>query len=115
MLEPLLLQADSSTKRAPRGEMASPTALAGLSDDEVASIIRAHRLLGSDPVEANRWYTRARFALADETVRKAAPNRARDREEVLGVWEYLDRRVDIRSISGVLGWIRRSRAATAVA
>jgi len=109
------LQADGSTKRAPRGDIASPPALAGLSDDDVASIIRAYRKLGDDPVEANRWYTRARFALADETVRKAAPNRARDREEVLGVWEYLDRRVDIKSITGVLAWIRRSRAAIAVA
>jgi hypothetical protein len=100
---------------AQRNRHTSPAALVGLSDDDVASIIRAYRTFGSDPVEANRWYTRAKFALSEEAVRKAAPTRARDREEVLGVWEYLERRVEIPAIASVLGWIRRTRSATAVA
>jgi len=104
---------DSASQRNTRAS--SPPALVGLSDDDVASIIRAFRTFSSDPVEANRWYTRARFALADSQVRELAPSRARDREEVLGVWEFLDRRVDIRAITNVLGWIRRTRSATAVA
>ena len=103
---------DSLVQKSARAS--SPPALVGLSDEDVASIIRAYRTFSADPVEANRWYTRARFALADSSVREAAPARARDREEVLGIWEFLDRRVDIRVVTNVLGWIRRTRS-TAVA
>lgn len=101
------LQQDEGARR---GAAAS---LTGLSDDEVASIIRAVRKFNADPVEANRWYTRARFALADESVRNAAPARARDREEVVGVWEYLDRKVGLQQIAGVVTWLRQTRSASA--
>lgn len=87
--------------------------LAGLSDEDVASVIRTMRLLMSDPVEANRWYTRARFALADSEVRAAAPTRARDREEALAVWEYLGRRLNLKAVAGVLSWMRSTRSAAA--
>lgn len=90
---------------------ATPAGITGLSDEEVASIIRAARLLTSDPVEAGRWYTRAKFALADESVRAAAPSRPRDREEALAVWEYLKRSIDLRAVAGVLSWIRQTRSA----
>ncbi|HET7436093.1 MAG TPA: PilZ domain-containing protein [Thermoanaerobaculia bacterium] len=99
---------------APRRNVAtSPTALTGLADEEVAEIIRAVRKLSSDPVEANRWMTRARFALADEEVRRNAPTRPRDREEVVSVWEYLERRLDIRKVAGVVLWLRQTRASSA--
>lgn len=84
-----------------------------LPDDDVAAIIRTLRMLMSDPVEANRWYTRARFALADEKIRAAAPVRARDREEALAVWEYLGRRVELQAVAGVLAWIRSTRSTAA--
>jgi hypothetical protein len=103
------LQQDEGARRSPN----SPTSLTGLSDDDVASIIRAVRKFSTDPVEANRWYTRARFALADENVRNAAPAKARDREEVVGVWEYLDRRVELHQIAGVVTWLRQTRSASA--
>lgn len=103
------LQADEGRTR--RGN--SP--LSGLTDDEVASIIRAARRFSADPVEAGRWYTRARFSLADETVRAAAPQRARDREEVIGLWEYLDRRLDIAKVASVVTWLRQTRASAAEA
>jgi hypothetical protein len=90
---------------------ASPPALRGLSDEEVASILRAVRKFASDPVEASRWYARARFAMVDEQVRAAIPPRARDREEILGVWEYLERRIDVRKVAGVVSWMRSTRAA----
>lgn len=89
----------------------SPAALRGLSDEEVASILRAVRKFASDPVEASRWYARARFAMVDEQVRAAIPPRARDREEILGVWEYLERRIDVRKVAGVVSWMRSTRAA----
>jgi hypothetical protein len=103
------LQQDEGARRIAN----SPASLTGLSDDDVAAIIRAVRRFSTDPVEANRWYTRARFALADETVRNAAPAKARDREEVVGVWEYLDRRVELHQIAGVVTWLRQTRSASA--
>ena len=99
--------------RKKRGER-TPPALVGLSDDDVAAIIRAYRRFTSDPVEASRWYSRARFSVVDETVRRAAPERARDREEVLGIWEYLERKVAIDAVTNVVGWLRQTRSAAAM-
>jgi len=96
-------------------EEAKPKApsFSALPDDDVAAIIRTMRMLTSDPVEANRWYTRAKFALADERIRAAAPVRARDREEALAVWEYLGRRIELKAVAGVLAWIRSTRSTAA--
>lgn len=110
-LEP---ERDGGRRSSPRDGAApppSPAALRGLSDEEVASILRAVRKFASDPVEASRWYARARFAMVDEQVRAAIPQRARDREEILGVWEYLERRIDVRKVAGVVSWMRNTRAA----
>ena len=52
------------------------------------------------------WYSRGRFALSDEHVREIAPQRGREREEALGVWEYLDRQVDLEKVAGVMKWVR---------
>jgi hypothetical protein len=89
----------------------TPTAIRGMSDDEVAAILRAVRKLADDPIEASRWYARGRFATADEQVRQALQQHARDREQVLGVWEYLERRIDLRKVAGVVSWMRSTRAA----
>jgi PilZ domain len=89
-----------------------PMPVSGLPDEDVVAIIRAVRKFAADPTEASRWYTRARFAIAEEEVRRAAPRGARDREEAVGVWEYLQRRVDLRAVAGVVQWIRRSQVAT---
>ncbi len=106
------LQLDEGRRRA---NQKSASALHGLTDEDVASIIRAVRKFNSDPVEANRWYTRARFALADEQIRASAPSRGRDREEVVGVWEYLDRRLDLEKVASVVLWLRQTRACAAEA
>jgi PilZ domain len=79
-----------------------------ISDDEIALVTNAVQKFATDPVEAGRWYSRARFALSDENVRRAAPERPREREEVLGIWEYLDRQVEIPKIAGIVGWIRQA-------
>ena len=80
--------------------------LRDVSDDEMALVTSAIHKFAADPVEASRWYSRGRFALADESVRRLAPSRAREREEVLGVWEYLERRVDLEKVAGVMKWVR---------
>jgi hypothetical protein len=106
------LQLEERPTRRPAGASQGPPPT-GLSDDDVAAIIRAVRLFSSDPVEAHRWYTRARFALAEEDVKKAAPTRARDREEVVGIWEFLNRRLDLGKITSVVLWLRSTRSASA--
>jgi hypothetical protein len=101
------LQIDESARRT-RVAAAQPPKLP---DEQVVDIIRAVRKLANDPAEATRWYARARFAIADEEVRRAAPRNAREREEVVGVWEYLGRRIDLKAVAGVVQWIRSSQAA----
>jgi PilZ domain len=83
-------------------------AIEEVSDDEIALVTEAVQKFAADPVEASRWYSRARYSVSDENVRRAAPHRPRDREEVLGIWEYLDRQVDIPKIAGIVGWMRQS-------
>jgi hypothetical protein len=95
-----------------RGAGKLPMPVSGLPDEDVVAIIRAVRKFASDPTEASRWYTRARFAVADEEVRRAAPRGARDREEVVGIWEYLQRRIDLKAVAGVVTWIRSSSVAS---
>jgi len=97
-----------NTRSAPRN---MPRHVTGLSDEDVVKIIQAVRKLADDPQEASRWYARARFAIADEEVRKAAPRGAREREEVVGVWEYLQRQPDLKTVAGVMQWIRNSNVA----
>jgi hypothetical protein len=94
----------AQTRRATDGLVA----VEDVSDDEIALVTNAVQRFAEDPVEASRWYSRARFALADETVRRAAPERPREREEILGIWEYLDRQVDIPKIAGIVGWMRQA-------
>ncbi|MBV8518629.1 MAG: PilZ domain-containing protein [Acidobacteria bacterium] len=87
-----------------RTEADSLAGLDGVSDEEIALVTSAVQKFASDPVEASRWYSRARFALSDEHVRRVAP--IRQREEVLGIWEYLERQIDIAKIAGVVLWMR---------
>ena len=108
------LVADRHVRRSNALPVPTPPALTGVSDDDVASIIRAVRRFAGDPVEAGRWYARARFSLSEEHVRANAPQRARDREEVLGIWEYLDRKIEIPVVANVVSWMRRTRATATV-
>jgi hypothetical protein len=104
------LHLDQTDNRRRTGKLPMP--VSGLPDEDVVAIIRAVRKFASDPTEASRWYTRARFAVADEEVRRAAPRGAREREEVVGIWEYLQRRIDLKAVAGVVTWIRSSSVAS---
>lgn len=83
----------------------------GISDEEISLVATAVQRFASDPVEASRWYSRARFALSDEAVRREAPNRPREREEVLGIWEYLDRQIEIPKVAGIVSWMKKTKTA----
>ena len=84
--------------------------MAGASDDEIALVMKAVQHFAADPLDANRWYARGRFALAEPQVRRDAPRKAREREEVLGIWEFLDRKIDMAKIGDIVSWARKSRA-----
>ena len=106
---------DARDLQADEGRRRRVQPLSGLTDEEVAAVIRVVRRFNADPAEAGRWYSRARFALADESIRAAAPQRTRDREEVIGVWECLERKLDIAKVASVVTWLRQTRASAAEA
>src|SRR5207247_2696367 len=56
---------------------------------------QARARLRTHPEEAQKWYNRARYAIADVDPSLAASELVRDRDEVLAVWEYLQRSVPI--------------------
>lgn len=60
-------------------------------------IEHARKQLLADPTEAQRWYQRAKYAITSGTV-NIAGDAIRNREDVLAVWEYLERSVDISTI-----------------
>lgn len=107
-LDSLLMTHELQPERRARNRRGDETTsmFAGASDDEIAMVTAALQKFAQDPVEASRWYSRARFALSDEHVRRIAPPRPRDREEVLGIWEYLERQVELEKVAGVVAWTR---------
>lgn len=71
-------------------------------------IEHARKQLLADPTEAQRWYQRAKYAITHGTA-NIAGDAIRNREDVLAVWEYLERSVDISTIALVF---ERARAMT---
>jgi hypothetical protein len=61
--------------------------------DQARIIRQARSLLRTHPEEAQKWYNRARYA--SNVVSPAGAEMVRDRDEVLAVWEYLQRTVPI--------------------
>lgn len=69
-------------------------------------IEHARKQLLGDPLEAQRWYQRAKYAITHGTA-NIAGDAIRNREDVLAVWEYLERSVEISTIALVF---ERARA-----
>lgn len=65
--------------------------------DQALLIEHARARLRSNPDEAKKWYNRARYALTEDYSRAGA-EAIRHREDVLAVWEYLERSVDLSTI-----------------
>ena len=68
-----------------------------ISSDQVLMVNHARDRLRQYPDEARKWYMRAKFVMAEDD------SRAKDvamhyREDVLAVWEYLERSVDLGTI-----------------
>jgi len=77
--------------------------------DQQLLIEHARKQLLADPMEAQRWYQRAKYAMTHGGVNIAADN-IRNREDVLAVWEYLERSVDISTIAIVFERMRIANA-----
>lgn len=71
--------------------------------DQILLVQHARERLRANPEEAQKWYNRARFALA-ETPGSTDP--IPNREEVLAVWEYLERTIDVNTIVQVFERMR---------
>lgn len=79
----------------PRGVFVS-----AISTDQLLMINHARERLRTNPDEAKKWYQRARYALKeDESRGTGAPKHYR--EDILAVWEYLERSIDIATIARV--------------
>lgn len=83
--------ADSASVRSSRNE-------AGVNPVEQRAVQQARERLASSFDESLRWYNRARYALAEEPVRRAVEG-IRHKEDVLAVWEFLGRTIDIATIA----------------
>ena len=69
-----------------------------ISPEQVLLVRHAHARLKENVDEAQKWYSRAYFAL-----RASSSDPTRYPEDVLAVWEYLERSVPLAIIQRVLG------------
>jgi hypothetical protein len=67
-----------------------------ISPDQALLIEHARERLRSNPDEAMKWYNRAKYAITHGGAYVASE--IRNREDVLAVWEYLERSVDLSTI-----------------
>lgn len=65
--------------------------------EQVLLIRHARERMLMHPEEAIKWYNRARVTATEDQVRLAGAGRV-NREDVLAVWEYLERSIDLRYI-----------------
>jgi hypothetical protein len=64
--------------------------------EQVLLIQHAHDQLKGHPDEAIKWYNRAKFSLSE-----TGTTQLHYREDILAIWEYLGRTIDIRVIAKV--------------
>ncbi|MGZ7032431.1 MAG: PilZ domain-containing protein [Thermoanaerobaculia bacterium] len=69
----------------------------GPTPEQIALIRHARERMLLHPEEAMKWYNRARVTASEDQVRMAGAGRV-NREDVLAVWEYLERSIDLRFI-----------------
>jgi hypothetical protein len=70
-----------------------------VSADQVLLIQHARDRLRTHPDEALKWYNRAKYSIAQSVA--GTPDMLYHREEVLAVWEYLERTVELQTIARV--------------
>ncbi len=85
------------------------TMTSSVSADQVLLVQHARERLLANPEEASKWYNRARYAIThgrDSTI----PEAMRNREDVLAVWEYLERSIDVTTVAAVFEKLRSDRS-----
>ena len=80
---------------------AAVKAYAGLPAADVRMVRAAREWLQTHADEATKWYNRARMTANEDHLRLAGSGRP-NREDVLAIWEYLERRFDLRDIVAAL-------------
>lgn len=70
--------------------------------DQVLLVQQARERLKTHPDEALKWYNRARFSLTNDAAGATAAEMIDFREDILAVWEYLERSIDLLTIVRVL-------------
>jgi hypothetical protein len=83
-------------ERAPRPTMKMIRTDTVIPPDQILLVRQASERLRSNPDESAKWYNRARFALDDAD--SPIASEIRHRQEVLAVWEYLERTVSLVNI-----------------
>jgi hypothetical protein len=69
--------------------------------DQALLVQHARERLRANPDEAMKWYNRARFATSDDGGPVVAAEMIRHRQDVLAVWEYLERTVPLAVVMRV--------------
>ena len=92
-----LLQKKEDERSAPKPTMKMVHLESDVSSDQNLLIQHARERLMANPEEAKLWYDRARYAIVETGVAVAAE--IRNREDVLAVWEYLERSVSLSIIA----------------
>lgn len=73
-----------------------------LPPEQVLIIQQARKHLRANPIESLRWHNRAKFSLTDEQIRAIQEMQIHHRDDVLAVWEYLERRYPIAVVARAL-------------
>lgn len=69
-----------------------------ITTDQMLMITGARERLQTHPDEAKKWYARAKFVLSEDQSRVGISAQLHHREDVLAVWEYLERSIDLDKI-----------------
>ncbi len=88
------LEAKAQARSAPR--MKQMSMVPRIPDDVILLVKQARLRLQANPTEMIRWFNRAKFSLND------AGEQIHRRDDVLAVWEYLERSVELDIIARVL-------------
>ncbi|HVT44257.1 MAG TPA: PilZ domain-containing protein [Thermoanaerobaculia bacterium] len=83
---------DKATRRAPRVTRRM------VPNDDLLLIRQVRERLATNPDQAVQWFNRARFAMKDPEVLRFVNVETPWRNEILAVWEYLDRSISLSTV-----------------
>lgn len=95
-----LVQKKEDERAAPKPTMKMVHTESEISSDQSLLIQHARERLLANPGEAKIWFDRARYAIVETGVAVAAD--IRNREDVLAIWEYLERSLPLSTIAAAI-------------